>query len=208
MKNLSTALSALALIGVLVLFGMHFSKNDKKAATESNTKTSVETFNSTGKIAYVNIDTLQANYLYLRNEKKKFEKRQSDMMAELAKSAQKMQDDYTAMQRKMQAGTLTPAEKEAGEKRLMQMDESYRTRKDALVAQLGQEQEDFNKKLQAELDAFLAEYNKDKKFDYILSYAQGGSIMFANKSLDITQDVLNGMNARNPVVNEGEKKNK
>lgn len=208
MKNLSTALSALALIGVLVLFGMHFSKNDKKTATESNTKTLVETFNSTGKIAYVNIDSLEANYLYLKAEKKKFEKRQADMMAELERSAQQIQNDYIAMQRKMQAGTLTPAEKDAGEKRLMQMDESYRTRKDALQVQLVKEQDEFNKKLQAELDAFLAEYNKDKKFDYILSYSKGGSIMFANKSLDITEDVLKGMNTRNPVVNEGEKKNK
>jgi outer membrane protein len=112
------------------------------------------------------------------------------------------------MQRKMNAGTLTPAEKDAGEKRLMQMDESYRTRKDALQVQLVKEQDEFNKKLQAELDAFLAEYNKDKKFDYILSYSKGGSIMFANKSLDITEDVLKGMNTRNPVVNEAEKKNK
>ncbi|MGN6476500.1 MAG: OmpH family outer membrane protein, partial [Flavipsychrobacter sp.] len=146
--------------------------------------------------------------LYLKTEKKKFEKRQADMMAELERSAQQIQNDYIAMQRKMQAGTLTPAEKDAGEKRLMQMEESYRTRKDALQVQLVKEQDEFNKKLQAELDAFLAEYNKDKKFDYILSYSKGGSIMFANKSLDITEDVLKGMNTRNPVVNEAEKKNK
>ena len=42
---------------------------------------------------------------------------------------------------------------------------------------------------------FLKSYNEDKKFDLILSKA-GDNILMGNKKLDITQDVINGLNKR------------
>ena len=159
-------------------------------------------------IAYVNIDSLEANYEYLKSERLKFQQRQDGMKAELERSAQQMRNDYAAAQRKMQAGTMTQAEAQATEKHLMQMQESLKTREDALSVQLMKEQEAFNTKLQDQLDKVLAEYNKDKKYDYILSYAKGGSIMFANKALDITADVLRAMNEDSKNMKEAEKENK
>jgi outer membrane protein len=103
---------------------------------------------------------------------------------------------------------MTQAEAQATEKHLMQMQESLKTREDALSVQLMKEQEEFNTKLQDQLDKVLAEYNKDKKYDYILSYAKGGSIMFANKALDITTDVLRAMNEDSKNMKEAEKENK
>jgi outer membrane protein len=32
-------------------------------------------------------------------------------------------------------------------------------------------------------------------YDYILSYSKDGSILFADKTLDITQDIIKGMNS-------------
>ena len=49
--------------------------------------------------------------------------------------------------------------------------------------------------LQAAVNNFLTSYNKDKKFDMILSKS-GDNILFANKKFDITQDVINGLNKR------------
>ena len=91
---------------------------------------------------------------------------------------------------------ITQAEGEAAQKRLMQMKQSLETRKQALTEQLMKEQETFNKDLKTRLDAYLEEYNKTKHYDYILSYsASGSSILYANKQLDITKDVVAGMNA-------------
>ena len=57
-----------------------------------------------------------------------------------------------------------------------------------------EDQEAFNKDFQASLDKLLEAYNKDRGFDYILSYAKGGSILWANKQLDITNDVVEALN--------------
>ena len=42
---------------------------------------------------------------------------------------------------------------------------------------------------------FLEAYNKDKKFDLILT-KQGDNILYAAKRFDITNDVINGLNKR------------
>lgn len=151
---------------------------------------------TSGKIAYVNIDSLEANYELLKTKREQFKARQEQMEGELEHSYQQMQNDAANLQKKYEANQLTQSEGEAAQKRLMQMKQSLETRKQALTEQLMKEQETFNKDLKTRLDAYLEEYNKNKHFDYILSYsASGSSILYANKQLDITKDVVAGMNA-------------
>jgi outer membrane protein len=193
MKNASLILSSLALVGVLVLFGMQMS-GDKNKAGKGGTSSGGSSVPGSGHIAYVNIDTLEANYTFLKNKKDEFTRRQSSMKAELQNSAEQMQRDYANVQRKAQAGTLTEAEYASAQKRLGQMQQSLQTREAALTEQLLKEQDDFNKDLKGRLDKFLEEFNKDKRYDYILSYAPSGSILYADKNLDITKEVIDGMN--------------
>ncbi|MBL7682601.1 MAG: OmpH family outer membrane protein [Flavipsychrobacter sp.] len=204
MKNLSTILSILALAGVAALFFMK-----KDGGKPANTSTAAAGEAIATKIAYVNIDTLESQYEYLKDQRKKFEVRQEGMKAELQRSAQQLQNDYAAAQRKAQAGTMTEAEQQSIGKRLMQMEQSLKTREEALTVQLMKEQEEFNKKLQAQLDKIIGDFNKDGRYDYILSYTKSGSIMYANKALDITADIVKAMNddAKNMTA-DTEKKNK
>jgi len=194
MKNTATVLSTLAFVGIFALLSS--SCSDKKGQTAATATTaSSGPVNGTGRIAYVNIDTLEAHYEYLKNKKDQFKKRQQDVDEELQRSAQQLQNDYVTMQKKAQANTLSQTDYEAGTKRLSQMQQSLETRKQVLTEQLLKEQDEFNKDLQKRLDKFLETYNQDKHYDYILSYSQGGSILYTNKQLDITADVVKGMNA-------------
>jgi outer membrane protein len=64
-----------------------------------------------------------------------------------------------------------------------------------LESELANETAKFNEALRDSLNNFLKAYNKDKKYDIILSKA-GDNILFADKKYDITQDVINGLNKR------------
>ncbi|MCD6064496.1 MAG: outer rane chaperone Skp (OmpH) [Flavipsychrobacter sp.] len=192
MKYLSLVISALALVGVIVLFATKSGNN--KQGTHSHTAATAT--GTTGRIAYVDIDTLEANFTYLKSKREDFQRRQEGMKRELQNSAAQMQRDVQDVQRKAKAGTLTEAEYAAAERRIGQMQQSLQTREAALTEQLLKEQDDFNKDLQTRLDAFLTEYNKDKGYDYILSYSRAGHILYRNKELDITEDVIKGMNER------------
>jgi outer membrane protein len=188
---------------------MFFASCDNKKSTESakDTKTTPTATATapTGKIAYVDMDTLEAKYDYLKAKKAELEKKTAALDAEVGKMAQNLQNEYAAFQKKAQAGTLTQAEGEAGQKRLGEMQQNIETRRQTLGAQLMKEQEAFTKDLQSRLDAYLLKYNANKGYDYILSYAKGGSILFANKALDITADVVKGMNAESSGTSEDSK---
>jgi outer membrane protein len=75
-----------------------------------------------------------------------------------------------------------------------------------LESELANETAKFNEALRDSLQNFLKAYNKDKKYDIILSKA-GDNILFADKKYDITQDVINGLNKRyKPSAKKDEKK--
>lgn len=205
MKNISIFWISLSLMGAVVLAA---SCNSRPTTGGTNVSVAVPPVaGGANRIAYVNIDTLEAKYELLKTKREEFKARQQQMENELQSSFQKMQNDASEVQKKAQANTLTQSEYEAAQKRLNQMQQSLETRKQSLTEQLMQEQADFNKDLKTRLDAFLEEYNKTRHYDYILSYsAAGSSLLYVNKQLDITKDVVDGMNAGSK--NEGEKRNK
>src|SRR5690606_17224977 len=47
-----------------------------------------------------------------------------------------------------------------------------------------------------EIEDFLTGYNEAAGFDYIFSIQEGGQIWVGNEQLDITSDVVNGLNER------------
>jgi len=199
MKNLPLILSALALAGVIAIFAMQKNATPKEVAPVAVRTT------GGANIAYVNIDSLEAKYELLKSKREDFKRKQAQMESELQRSYGQMQNDASEVQKKMQANTLTQSEYEGAQKRLMQMQQTLESRKESLTQQLMKEQEDFNTDLKKRLDAFLAEYNKSRQYDFIMSYSGSGSaILYANHAHDITNDVVDGMNAG--TKNDADKK--
>lgn len=202
MKNLSVVLSSLALIGVIILFGMNFSGNGG-SATGAGSDTSAHSI----RVAYVDFDTLQMKDAYFNQKRDELEAKKKTMTEELERSQKKMQDDYVSLQRKAQAGTLTQAEAEAGDKKLMQMQKSLQTREAAMTEELYKEQEQILEDWQNKVDSFFTIYNKKKQYDYILGYSKSvKTIMYAKHMYDITDEVVEGINKMNAALGDGDKK--
>lgn len=192
MKNLSLIISLLALAGVLALGGMYMNEAKKREAAEAAAATAKTGTN----VAYVNIDSLEAKYELLKTKREDFRNRQAQMEAELQRSYGQMQSKADEIQKKAQANTLTQAEYEAAQKQMMQMQQSLESRKESLTEELMKEQEAFNTDLKTRLDAFLKGYSKTHQYDFILSYSGAGSaVIYASGANNITQDVIDGMNA-------------
>ena len=199
MKNLSTILSTLSLIGVLILAVLFMNKSKTTMPSNTTAGNNSGSTSNAARIAYIDIDTFEANYTVLKNKKEEFKKRQANMEAELQRSANQFQNDLQALQQK--ASTMTQAEGEAAQKRLGQMQQSFQTRKESMELQFVKDQEAFNTNLHLQLDSFLEEYNNAHHYDYILSYSRANpQIMYADKRLNITQDVIKGMNERAGTV--------
>lgn len=184
------------LAGFALLGALSFAGCSPSGKTE-HTKSTVAAPAGGMRLAYVDIDSFEAQYVSLKKKKDEFKQQQQAMESELERSAQQMQADYTAVMRKQQAGTLTQSEGEAAEKRITQMQQSLETRRAAMTAQFQEKLESFNNDLHSDLDAFLTDYTKEHNFDYVLSYSRNNAqILYANKGLNITEDVIKGMNER------------
>lgn len=184
-------------LSLLTLSALSFNacvQKDDKINLQATSVQGSETV-SKGGIAYVNLDSLEANYAYFQTRKEAFEKKQTSMEAELQRLARNLENEAKQFQNKIQTGTIsTQAQAEAEEARLYKMQANLENRKNTLAEELFKEQEAFNKELRANINEFLMKYNEDKGYDYILSYIEEGSILYANKALDITKDVIMGMN--------------
>lgn len=179
--------------------------------TKETTRTGSNANHTALKIAYIDIDSLEANYEYLKEKKEEFEKRQIEVEGELQRAATKLQGEYESLQKRAQSGTLSQTEGEAAQKRLMQGQQSLEMRKQSLTEQLLNDRDSFNVKLQRKLDSFLMDYNKDRNYDFILRYSKEGGaivspIMLANPDFDITEDVIKGMNKNYKPVRDSSKK--
>ncbi|HMN32530.1 MAG TPA: OmpH family outer membrane protein [Chitinophagaceae bacterium] len=198
MKHLSTILSALALIGVIILFILRSSPTSKNVSHTKIIKDTSgnETIVNEGKIAYVDIDSLEANYDYFKKKKAEFEQRQKNIDADLEKMANALQNEYIRLQTKAQKGELSEDEGRKAEQSLMQKQQELELKRQNLGSKYLKDQEAFNKEIHDNLNTIIEEYNTDKGYDYILSYSKDGSILFANKNLDITDDIINKMNEK------------
>lgn len=197
MKNLPLVFSSLALVGVAILFGMKLTdkKSSKPSVVKVKDDSGKEVSLSGSKVAFVDIDTLESNYNYFKKKKAEFESRQKSIDAELEKMANSLQNDYIALQKKAQNGELSQTEGEAAQQRLMKRQQELELKRQNLADKYIKDQEAFNKEIHDNLHEYIEKYNEEMGYDYILSYSKDGSILFADKTLDITQDIIKGMNS-------------
>ncbi|MCC7030290.1 MAG: OmpH family outer membrane protein [Chitinophagaceae bacterium] len=206
MKNISTILSSLALLGVIVLLVMKMKEQKaEKSRVVVKDQTGKEVALAGGKVAYVDIDTLEANYDYFKKKKLEFEARQKNIDADLERMASSLQNEYVALQNKAQKGELSQAEGENAQQALMKKQQEMELKRQDLGSKYLKDQEVFNKEIHDNLHKYIEIYNEEKGYDYILSYSRDGSILFANKELDVTQDIIKGMNSKSAETKQAKK---
>ncbi len=202
MKQLPLILSSLALVGVIVL-GVLFSKN---SSTEPATSAIVT--DSTGKvehavIGFFQMDSIDQQYKFLgqiRDQIKRNEVNATNELENMKKSAMNR-----VAQLEKRAPTMSQQEFEAAQKEIQQLQMNIQNREMKLSQDLQEKQLKLMQDINNEIEAFLKEYNKDGRFQFILSKASGDQIFFADSTLDITDDVLKGLNERHESKQEKNK---
>ncbi len=200
MKQFGNILSILSFIGVCILGVLHFNGNKKNnriskpriISGDSNKSVIMQGAN----LAYVDIDTLEENYLSYKKRKAEFEVREKNIYNEIERGTKALQTEYSDAQRRAQAGTMSQAEQEGFQEKMMQKQQNLEVRKQDLSSKLMKDQDVFNKELHENIKGFLTGYAEEKGLDFVYFFTAEGlnSILYANKDLDITADVLDALN--------------
>jgi outer membrane protein len=146
------------------------------------------------RIAYVEIDTLTAQYEFAKQKSLELEKKGTNARNTIQSKTQQLERNAQAFQQKLQSNGFTSREQAENAQAALQREQNnIMALQQRLEAELANEQQKFLQAFQDSLDNFLADYNKDKKYDMIVNKA---AVLFADKRFDITADVVNGMNKR------------
>ena len=159
------------------------------------------------KIAYVEVDSLMTQYNFAKDYTVTLEKKSNNARNTLTQKGNALQAAVNNFQQKLNNNGFQSREQAESVQAAIQRQQADLQQLQArLENELASETAKFNEALRDSLQNFLTAYNKDKKFDLILSKA-GDNILFASKQYDITQDVINGLNKRyKPGKKSDEKK--
>ena len=179
--------SALAIAAMMVSCNNQSPKMDDQPAAASGEGM---------KIAYVEVDSLMTQYNFAKDYSVTLQKKSNNARNTLNQKGNALQAAMANFQQKLNNNGFQSREQAASQQAAIQRQQNDLQELQArLENELASETAKFNEALRDSLQNFLKSYNEDKKFDLILSKA-GDNILMGNKKLDITQDVINGLNKR------------
>lgn len=148
------------------------------------------------KVAYVDVDSLLNNYKFsvkLRNDMLRKGENMRMTLSEKGKALQADMDDFRRKVENNVYATRQRAEEEQA--RILKSQEELARLEQRLVNELSAEDQKNNIALRDSINHFLKEYNKTHGYDLILS-KMADNILLGSESLDITKEVIDGLNSR------------
>lgn len=186
MKNLSLALNAVLLVAVGILFFLHFSSGKPESSAGSANAGDLT-------IAYIKSDSVLKYYEYLKVNKVVLEEKTKKMDQDYRNRAIGLQNEIAAYQRNVSSMTL--GQVRATEEDLGKKQQNLQMFQQSLGQQLMEEEAKLNKELYERITTYLKKYGKDKGLQIVLKYDPTSDVLFAGDALDISQDVITGLNA-------------
>ncbi len=145
------------------------------------------------KIAFVEVDSLMSQYEFCKEYSLILEKKSRNIQSTLQQKGQKLQQDAASFQQKLQQNALDRPTAERMQAALQKQNADLESLQQRLATEFQEETNKYNEALHDSLQHFLAKYNKDKKYTFILTKS-GDNILYADKSADITKEVVAGLN--------------
>ena len=185
MKNLPIALSGISLVAIAVLYYLHFSTYP--TGNKPSTMATGEL-----KVAYINSDSVLKYYDYYKEVRTRFEAKGKKLDQDLQNRAQSLQNEIGAYQRNV--NTMTIGQAKAVEEDLGKKQQNFRVYQQSIEQELSNEQAKVNVELYRNITTFLKAYGAEKGLEAVLKYDPSSDLLYGSAALDITQDVIKGLN--------------
>jgi len=196
MKNLSLVLNILLLVAVIVLFFLHFSDPKTESRFSSSDTTAVDS-----KIAYILTDSIVENYDYLDARKVGLESKTKNLQQEYRNRAMGLQNEIAAYQRNR--NNLTFGQDQAMQEDLGKKQQNLQMYEQSLSQQLMNEEQKLLKEFYDRLTAFCKKYAEENGLHVILKYDQSSDVLYGARGIDITRQVINGLNQEYKIETTG-----
>lgn len=183
-------------IMALGLMTTQCNNNKQTTATQAQQATAAIQGNTGLKIAFVEVDSLLSKYEFCIEMNQEMVKKEENIRATLNDKGKQLEKEQQEFQYKYENNAFTQARAQEEYNRLMKKAQDLEELKVKLAEELAIENQKNNIQLRDSIDNFLKFYNADKQYDFIISNAGYDNLLLANPAYNITQEIVDGLNAR------------
>ncbi|MBO4341248.1 MAG: OmpH family outer membrane protein [Bacteroidales bacterium] len=162
-----------------------------------------------GSIVFFNMDKVMQGYDMANDLTSVFETKTSGIQAEIERRGKKLEKDAADFQNKVDKGLLTTSVAQVQYQKLQQQQQDYQQYVVRKQQEMSEEQQVMMNQIANAIQEFVNEYNADKGYAMILATAGAvltTPVITADPKLDITDDLLAGLNAAYIKSKENAKK--
>lgn len=147
------------------------------------------------RIAFFYMDSVQKKYELIAEKDRRFRSEGQRLEGSLKNEMAKAQARYEELMAKDHTYS-TQAEVAKDEQELQQLMARIQGQQANSEEQLARLEAQMLTEITKELRDYMEQYNKTAGFDYIFSVQNGGQVWVGNEGLDISDDLINGLNER------------
>lgn len=193
MKKIYRTVAALALTAVIAA-GAASCSGDEKGKTAPAKPAAAKTVAVLPNYRYVDLDTILSRYNLAKDYNEEMLRMQNNAEAQMKQHQTRIQNLGTQMQNKMQNnGYLSEASYKQDEQKLASLQNDAQRSMASLQNNIAQAADQAQKTINDSINAFIESYNKTRGYDAIFFKA---ATLYINPELDITDEVVEGLNAR------------
>lgn len=194
MNRMNYLMNGLAALALIVLFAQCAGKADNQATTS----TSQASAGLSGmKIAYVEIDSLLAQYNFCIDLNEAMVKKSENVRLTLNQKANALNKEKQEFQKKVENNAFLSQERAQQEyNRLVKLEQDLQELSNKLQNGLMEENNKNSLQFRDSINAFLKEYNKTHGYSLIFSNTGFDNLLYADKAFNITKEIVDGLNAR------------
>jgi outer membrane protein len=193
MKRLPLILNIVLAVAVVALYVLYFTgigSPKKKLSFDGLPAGSA----NGGSIFYVQIDSVLSHFDMATDLSGELQGKFTASQTEFENKQKAYQNDVNDYQYKAQRGLITRSEAQTAEQELYAKQQNLAKLQQDLTQDLQEKQTVMNRQVINAIMEYLKQNSSQLNYKYVLGTSFGGNILYANDSLDITKNIITGLN--------------
>lgn len=193
MKHTLSILAGLSICSVMFFCSCNTNPNAAPAATQSVPSGEIA---PAGSIVYIQMDSLVNQFDMFNDLKSELETKVQAIQDDLRKKGSALEKSATDFQNKINKGLLTRSQADSQQQSLLEREQTLRNLGQQKQMEIQEEEAVMLRKVMDAVQTYLVKYNETHNYALILTTSIAtNTVIVGNPSLDITNDVLIGLNA-------------
>lgn len=191
MKKLA---KVLGFLGIASITFTSCNQQGQSSISNSNPEATADSGITELKIAYVLTDSVISKFDFYKEKSEEITEKGKKFESDLGSRARGFEQEVANFEQT--ASSMTMNQARAKQEELVRKERNLMTYRDNLMQELSADEAKLYSDVYDKVQEFLTQYAEEKELEMVLSYTRGGAIWYSKKALDVTEDVIAGLNKK------------